>query len=151
MRNAGGNVLILNTIRLWVVFCPVTNLRTSLSVCTNLQVFARIPLPTPFGGHPPPGGGHWGSAYTATPGGVALRVVLRKTIHRVLKLCGQIPRKSHRNALPAANFPGKTQKTPQTLKSLWRDFYFSALIHPFAGAVLHFGQHGGQTAALLLA
>ena len=84
MRNAGGNVLILNTIRLWVVFCPVTNLRTSLSVCTNLQVFARIPLPTPFGGHPevncpkgareatlgcPPGGGHWGSAYTATPGG----------------------------------------------------------------------------------
>ena len=76
--------------------------------------------------------------------------VLRENIHRLLKLCGQIPRKSSLKSITAANFSAKTQKTPQTFQSLWRDFYFSALVHPFAGAVLHFGQHGGQTAALLL-
>ena len=76
--------------------------------------------------------------------------VLRETIHRLLKLCGQIPGKSPFKPLHPRNFPGKTQKTPQTFQSLWRDFYFSAFVHPFAGAVLHFGQHGGQAAALLL-
>ena len=77
MRNAGSNVLVLNTIRLWVAFCPVTNLRASLSVCANFQVFARIPHPA-LRATLPPGEGIATFGGPATPGGVALRDEMQK-------------------------------------------------------------------------
>jgi hypothetical protein len=62
-----------------------------------------------------------GGAEAATPGGVALRrfPVKRKNVHRLLKLCGQIPRKSRCKPLHLPIFPAKPQKTPQTFQSLW--------------------------------
>jgi hypothetical protein len=70
-----------------------------------------------------PGASAYG-AEAATPGGVALQVISRKNekLHRVLKLCGQIPDKSAQRPLLTANFPAKPQKTPQTFQSLWRMF-----------------------------
>ena len=49
----------------------------------------------------------------------------RQTIHRVLKLCGQIPGKSPFKPLRQRNFPAKPQKTPQTFQSLWSFFMFT--------------------------
>ena len=36
-----------------------------LFLCADFRVFARIPLPTPFGGHLPPGGRNWLRLYWA--------------------------------------------------------------------------------------
>ena len=38
------------------MFFPASSLRAGLICCADFQFSARIPLPTPFGGHLPPGG-----------------------------------------------------------------------------------------------
>ena len=65
MRNAGDNVMILKMWRPLPRACLKVNSGEGLLCCSDLQISARIPLPTPFGGHPLPGRGDW-SCFVAT-------------------------------------------------------------------------------------
>ena len=64
-RNAGGDVLVLNTSRLFPLFCLASSLRVCLICCADFQIIARIPLPTRYflacarAGHLLPGRRDW--------------------------------------------------------------------------------------------